>query len=122
VQFRVWLEEVQASGLEMAHAMVLATASEYGTPSARAVLLRDFDERGFTFYTDYGSRKGRELTANPRAALVFLWAELHRQVRVEGTVEKVSENESEAYFETRPRGSQLSAAGRIGPRRCSAAS
>jgi pyridoxamine 5'-phosphate oxidase len=90
--------------------MTLATATPDGRPSARMVLLRGFDERGFCFYTNYESRKAAELAANPRAALVFWWAELERQVRIEGTVERTSRAESEAYFASRPPGSQLSAA------------
>jgi pyridoxamine 5'-phosphate oxidase len=90
--------------------MTLATATPDGRPSARMVLLRGFDERGFCFYTNYESRKGIELAANPRAALVFWWGELERQVRIEGTVSATSREESEAYFHSRPPGSQLSAA------------
>jgi pyridoxamine 5'-phosphate oxidase len=91
-------------------AMTLATATPDGRPSARMVLLRGFDERGFCFYTNYESRKGAELAANPRAALVFWWGELERQIRIEGPVERTSRAESEAYFHSRPPGSQLSAA------------
>jgi pyridoxamine 5'-phosphate oxidase len=91
-------------------AMTLATATPDGRPSARMVLLRGFDERGFCFYTNYESRKGIELAANPRAALVLWWGELERQVRIEGTVTRTSREESEAYFHSRPPGSQLSAA------------
>jgi pyridoxamine 5'-phosphate oxidase len=90
--------------------MTLATATPDGRPSARMVLLRGFDERGFCFYTNYESRKGGELAANPNAALVFWWGELERQVRIEGRVERTSRSESEAYFRSRPPGSQLSAA------------
>jgi pyridoxamine 5'-phosphate oxidase len=89
--------------------MTLATADAAGRPSARMVLLKGFDERGFVFYTNYGSRKAGELDANPAAALVFWWPPLQRQVRVEGNVERVSREESEAYFRTRPLGSQLGA-------------
>jgi pyridoxamine 5'-phosphate oxidase len=109
VQFRIWWEEVLASQRYQPEAMTLATATPTGEPSARLVLLRGFDERGFVFFTNYDSRKGRELAANPRAALVFYWAELDRQVRIEGHVEVVSAEESDAYFQTRPRGSQLGA-------------
>src|SRR5688500_18754380 len=91
------------------NAMTLATATADGAPSARIVLLKAADERGFTFFTDYRSRKGRELEANPRAALVFHWAELERQVRIAGTVTRVSREENEAYFLSRPRGSRLGA-------------
>jgi pyridoxamine 5'-phosphate oxidase len=89
--------------------MTLATASEDGTPSARTVLLKGFDERGFVFFTDYRSRKGAELKRNPRAALVFFWPELERQVRITGRTEVVPREESEAYFSTRPRSSRISA-------------
>jgi pyridoxamine 5'-phosphate oxidase len=90
-------------------AVALATATPEGTPSARMLLLKNADERGFTFHTNYESRKGGELAANPRAALLFYWHELGRQVRVEGRVERVGREESEAYFRTRPRGAQLAA-------------
>jgi pyridoxamine 5'-phosphate oxidase len=109
VQFRTWWEQVLASERDQPEAMTLATATPDGAPSARLVLLRGFDERGFVFFTNYDSRKGQELAANPRAALVFYWAELDRQVRIEGPVERVSAAESDAYFQGRPRGSQLGA-------------
>jgi pyridoxamine 5'-phosphate oxidase len=105
-QFAAWFDE--APGVR--EAMALATADPSGAPSLRMVLLKGFDERGFTFHTNYGSRKGRELAANPRAALLFYWRELGRQVRIEGTVERVSREESEAYYRTRPAGARLSAA------------
>jgi pyridoxamine 5'-phosphate oxidase len=89
--------------------MTLATATPDGRPSARVVLLKGFDERGFVFYTNYEGRKSRELEANPRAALLFYWGELERQVRVEGRVSRVPDRESDAYFAGRPRGSQLGA-------------
>jgi pyridoxamine 5'-phosphate oxidase len=89
--------------------MTLATATPDGVPSARLVLLKGFDARGFTFFTDYRSQKGRELDANPRAALAFFWGELERQVRITGTVTKLSREESEEYYRTRPRGSRLGA-------------
>ncbi len=108
-QFRKWFDEAVASGVPMPDAMVLATASPGGFPSARVVCLRGVDERGLVFYTDYGSRKIEELAANPRAALVFYWPAIQRQVRVEGTAERVSRTESEVYFQGRPRGSQLAA-------------
>ncbi|MDQ7040079.1 MAG: pyridoxamine 5'-phosphate oxidase [Rhodothermus sp.] len=107
--FRRWFEEAVRAELTDPNAMILATADAAGRPSARVMLLKDFDEEGFVFYTNYGSRKGRELTENPRAALVFWWAELMRQVRIEGAVEKVAAEESDAYFQTRPRESQLGA-------------
>jgi pyridoxamine 5'-phosphate oxidase len=110
VQFGRWFEQAEQAGLLEPTAMTLATATPDGRPSARMVLLRGFDERGFCFYTNYESRKGIELAANPRAALVFWWGELERQVRIEGTVAATSREESEAYFHSRPPGSQLSAA------------
>ncbi len=111
-QFAQWLEEVIDSGeggLE-ANAMTVATATADGVPSARTVLLKGFDERGFVFYSNYESQKGKELAENPNAALLFHWQRLARQVRVNGTVERTSPEESEAYFHSRPAGSQLSAA------------
>ena len=110
VQFWRWFEQAEQAGLLEPTAMTLATATPDGRPSARMVLLRGFDERGFCFYTNYESRKGIELAANPRAALVLWWGELERQVRIEGTVTRTSREESEAYFHSRPPGSQLSAA------------
>jgi pyridoxamine 5'-phosphate oxidase len=108
-QFQVWFEQALAANLLEPNAMTLATATPDGQPAARIVLLKAFDESGFTFYTNYEGRKGRELAANPRAALLFFWAELQRQVRIEGTVERVSEAESDAYFRGRPLGSRLGA-------------
>jgi pyridoxamine 5'-phosphate oxidase len=108
-QFRLWLDQAKAVDPLEFTAMTLATADGEGRPSARVVLLKGVDERGFVFYTNYESRKGRELLENPRAALVFYWAVLDRQVRVEGTVERTSREESEAYFLSRPPGSRLSA-------------
>jgi len=108
-QFRAWFEEALSAGVVEPNAMTLATATPDGRPSARMVLLKGLDERGFSFYTDYESRKGRELAANPHAALVFYWPELHRQVRVTGTVSRVPREESEAYFRSRPLASRLSA-------------
>lgn len=108
-EFGAWLEQALSAELLEPYAMTLATASADGVPSARIVLLRGFDERGFTFFTDYRSRKGRELTENPRAALVFYWGELERQVRLAGTVRRLPRDESEAYFRTRPTGSRLGA-------------
>jgi pyridoxamine 5'-phosphate oxidase len=110
VQFGRWFEQAEQAGLLDPTAMTLATATPDGRPSARMVLLRGFDERGFCFYTNHESRKGVELAANPRAALVFWWGELERQVRIEGPVTPTSRAESEAYFHSRPPGSQLSAA------------
>ena len=108
-QFRAWLEAAEAAGVRMPNAMTLATASLDGRPSARSVLLRGLDERGFVFFTNYESRKGRQLSENPHAALVFLWKDLERQVCVTGTVERTSREESEAYFRTRPRDARLGA-------------
>ncbi len=108
-QFGSWLRAAIDAGLHEPNAMVLATAAPEAQPSARTVLLKAYDDRGFTFFTHYGSRKGREVAVNPRAALVFPWVDLQRQVVVVGTVERVSAQESAAYFATRPRGSQLGA-------------
>jgi pyridoxamine 5'-phosphate oxidase len=107
--FELWLEEAQAAEVLEPNAMILATASQDGFPSARAVLLKGLDARGFQFFTNYASRKGQEIAANPNVALVFNWLGLERQVRVEGEASKLSRSESDAYFKTRPRGSQLSA-------------
>ncbi len=107
-QFRVWLDEARrAPDLPEPNAMILATVSAAGQPSARAVLLKGLDARGLTFYTNYESRKARELTANPKTALVFNWLALERQVRVEGVVSRLPRAESEAYHRSRPHGSQL---------------
>jgi pyridoxamine 5'-phosphate oxidase len=106
-QFRGWFDQALGADLYEPNAMTLATATPDGRPSARIVLLKGFDELGFVFYTNYESRKGEELEDNPRAALVFHWNELERQVRVEGTVYRVSEEESDAYYAGRPRGSRL---------------
>lgn len=110
VQFHAWMEAALAANLPAANAMTLATIDDRGRPAARVVLLKELDERGFTFYTNYTSRKGHELELHPLAALVFFWEPQHRQVRVEGTVERVSAAESDAYFAVRPLGSQISAA------------
>lgn len=108
-QFEVWFDAARAAGGQEPNAMTLATATADGRPSARVVLLKGVDERGFVFYTNYEGRKGRELAENPRAALTFYWPALERQVRIEGTVERVSREESEAYFASRPLGSRLGA-------------
>jgi pyridoxamine 5'-phosphate oxidase len=108
-QFARWFEKVLETKLPEPNAMTLATASKEGVPSARVVLLKEFDQRGFVFFTNYESRKGRELDENPHAALVFFWAPLRRQVRVAGSVTRVSREESESYFHTRPMGSQIGA-------------
>ena len=109
VQFGRWFDDARAADLVEPSAMTLATATADGVPSARMVLLRGVDQRGFVFYTNYESRKAAELAANPRAALVFWWGALQRQVRVEGPVQPTSQEESAAYFRTRPPGSRLSA-------------
>ncbi len=108
-QFALWYERAQDSDIALPHAMALATADAEGRPSARMVLLKEFDQRGFTFYTNSQSSKARDLQQNPRAALVFHWEVLRRQVRIEGDVEQVSAREADAYFATRPRGAQLGA-------------
>lgn len=110
-QFQTWSAEVRAQGVpeQDVISMTLATAAKDGQPSARVVLLKSFDERGFVFYTNYQSRKGRDLTENPRASLLFYWSQLWRQVRIEGLVEKISGAESEEYFQSRPVGSKLGA-------------
>ena len=106
--FQRWLDEAW-KGEPNAHAMTLATSSLDGRPAARVVLLKGLDQRGFVFYTNLESRKSTELAANPHAALCFLWKSLNRQVRVEGTVEAVGDDEADAYFATRPRDSQIGA-------------
>lgn len=108
-QFRLWFEQAVAANLLEPNAMTVATVTPDGKPSARIVLLKHFDERGFVFYTNYNSQKGVELQACPHAALVFLWGELERQVRIEGKIELVSESEATAYFHSRPASSQLGA-------------
>jgi pyridoxamine 5'-phosphate oxidase len=108
-QFRRWFAEALEAAVQEPNAMTLATATPDGRPSARVVLLKGVDERGFLFYTSYDSRKGRELEANPHAALVFFWPELERQVRVTGVVRKLPQDESDAYFRSRPVGSRLAA-------------
>jgi pyridoxamine 5'-phosphate oxidase len=108
-QFDIWFKEAIEADIEDVNAMTIATSSQAGYPSARMVLLKHFDEHGFAFFTDYRSRKGEELQSNPRASLLFFWKELHRQVRIEGEVKKVSEKESDAYFNSRPEQSRMSA-------------
>ncbi|HSF42344.1 MAG TPA: pyridoxamine 5'-phosphate oxidase [Thermoanaerobaculia bacterium] len=108
-QFGRWLHQAMEADPQEFTAMTLATADREGRPSARIVLLKGYDEKGFVFYTNYESRKGRELDENPRAALVFYWASLDRQVRIEGTVEKTTREESEVYFHSRPMGAQIGA-------------
>jgi pyridoxamine 5'-phosphate oxidase len=107
--FAQWFQAAQDSGILLSESVALATATGDGRPSVRMVLLKDVDERGFVFFTNYGSRKAAELDANPHAALCFHWAVLHRQVRVNGSVERVSEEESADYFASRPRGTRLGA-------------
>jgi pyridoxamine 5'-phosphate oxidase len=108
-QFKKWFEQALNSKLYEPNVMTLATASAEGIPSARIVLLKGFDDDGFVFYTNYESHKGRELLENPHAALVFFWAELERQVRIDGVVTKVAPEVSTAYFHSRPQGSQIGA-------------
>ncbi|NJK41636.1 MAG: pyridoxamine 5'-phosphate oxidase [Acaryochloridaceae cyanobacterium SU_2_1] len=108
-QFQIWFEQALQAELREPNAMTLATVSAEGNPSARMVLLKELDQQGFVFYTNSQSRKGQELAQTPRAALVFWWPDLERQVRVEGQVAKVTEAEADQYFSIRPRGSQLGA-------------
>jgi pyridoxamine 5'-phosphate oxidase len=105
--FKKWFDAAVRAGLNEPNAMTLATSTRNGRPSARIVLLKDFDKQGFVFYTNYGSRKGRELEQNPHAALVFFWQPLERQIRITGRVTKVSAEESDAYFNSRILGSRL---------------
>jgi len=108
-QFSKWFQEALAANLYEPNVMTLATADSYGKPSARILLLKGFDQKGFVFFTNYESRKGRELLENPQASLVFFWAELERQIRIEGMVSKIDEADSAAYFHSRPKGSQIGA-------------
>ena len=108
-QFRRWFDEALAAGLHEPNAMTVATATPDGRPSARVVLLKGFDERGFAFYTNYEGRKATELEANPRCTLLFYWGVLERQIRVEGRAVRLSGEESDAYYASRPRGSRLGA-------------
>ena len=109
VQFNAWFEKVIDAKLHEPNAMIVATATENGEPSVRTVLLKGYDERGFVFYTNYEGRKASELEANPACALLFYWGELERQVRIEGRAGRISSEESDAYFASRPRGSRLGA-------------
>lgn len=109
VLFKLWFDTAIASGSRLPESMTLATASKDGSPSARMVLLKEVDDQGFVFYTNYNSAKARQLEENPRAALVFYWGQLDRQIRVEGSVERVTTAESDEYFRSRPRESQLGA-------------
>jgi pyridoxamine 5'-phosphate oxidase len=108
-QFAAWFDEAGESGVRAPEAMALATATPRGEPSMRMVLMKQFDDAGFVFYTNYESRKGQELLANPHAALLFHWDALGRQVRIEGPAERIGAEESALYIRRRPRGSQLSA-------------
>ncbi len=109
-QFEAWMEDALTVDAKDATSMTLATASAEGVPTARIVLLKGFDDKGFTWFTNYGSEKGEQLQANPNAELLFYWSALERQVRIQGRVEKVSRDESVSYFHSRPEGSQKSAA------------
>jgi pyridoxamine 5'-phosphate oxidase len=109
LQFEKWWQDAMSSGIEEPNAMTLATASIDGIPSARIVLLKGFSEKGFCFFTNYSSFKGLQLLENPRACLVFFWMELQRQVRITGLVGKLSEKESDDYFNSRPQGSRIGA-------------
>jgi len=108
-QFDEWFQVVKQQNLPQYNAMTLATADKHGVPSARVVLLKDYGASGFTFYTNYNSQKGQELLDNPNAALVFYWEPLGRQVRIQGEVSRVTKDASDAYFQTRPKGSQINA-------------
>lgn len=108
-QFSTWFDEARKAEIPEPNAMHLATVSAEGRPSGRMVLLKGLDSRGFAFYTNYRSRKGTELETNPNCCLTFFWPELERQVRIEGTAVRISEEESDAYFRSRPRGSQIGA-------------
>jgi pyridoxamine 5'-phosphate oxidase len=108
-QFQQWFDAAVKAELPEPNAMTLATIDTAGFPAARIVLLKDFDSSGFVLFTNYNSHKGQELSQNPKAALVFLWAELERQVRIQGTVEKITPEESDSYFYSRPHGSRLGA-------------
>jgi pyridoxamine 5'-phosphate oxidase len=108
-QFGIWWQEALQSEIVEVNAMTLATANEQGVPSARIVLLKGYDERGFVFFSNYESKKAGDLQVNPMASLVFFWKELERQVRISGRVEKVTELESDQYFQSRPEGSRIGA-------------
>jgi len=108
-QFRQWFQEAQQASLREPNAMTLATCTADGRPSARVVLLKTLDERGFGFFTDFRSRKAREVVANPHAALMFAWLDIERQVRIEGRVSRMNDEDADAYFRSRPLGSRLGA-------------
>lgn len=109
IQFQKWFDQACSVDIPEPNAMTIATVNSEGKPSARMVLLKDYDRKGFVFYTNYNSRKGQELIANPHAAIVFWWAQLERQVRITGSVEKISAQESDEYFHSRPFNSRLGA-------------
>lgn len=109
-QFKNWFNKAKEAGVDEPNAMTLATCTTDGKPSARVVLLKGIEQEGFIFYTNYNSRKGVELAANPNAALVFLWQSLHQQIRIEGEVRKITSDQSTKYFQSRPKGSQIGAA------------
>ena len=108
-QFSKWFKEALNAKVTEPNAMTIATSNKNGIPSARIVLLKEFNEAGFVFYTNYNSQKGKELEENPHAALIFFWGDLERQIRIEGVVEKVTEEDATEYFNSRPKGSQLGA-------------
>jgi len=108
-QFKLWFDDAISAGFKDPNAVVIATADKYGAPSARMTLLKEFDEKGFVFYTNYESKKAADLAENPQAAMLFFWDILERQVRIEGKIEKVSKEESEAYFKSRPYQSRVGA-------------
>ncbi len=108
-QFDQWFLEAMKSEVREPNAMTVATSTKEGRPSARIVLLKAYDEKGFVFYTNYNSKKGKELEVNPFAAMVFCWLDLERQIRIEGKIEKLSQEESDQYFQSRPKGSQIGA-------------
>ena len=108
-QFKLWMDEAIKANVPEPNAMTLATVGDSGMPAARVVLLKEFSNGGFVFFTNYSSRKGSDLAQNPKASLMFIWLELERQIRIEGTVSKVPREESEAYFHSRPRASQIGA-------------
>lgn len=108
-QFKTWFEEAAAAGVKEPNAMTLATADDHGRPSSRVVLLKDYNNKGFTFFTNYNSRKGRDISENPYVSLLFFWFQQQRQIRIDGIAEKTSEDESDKYFQSRPFRSQVAA-------------
>ena len=108
-QFSVWFDQALKADVAEPNAMSLATVNAQGRPSSRIVLIKEFDQRGFTWFTNYDSNKGNDLAANPQAALLFFWSVLERQVRIEGRIEKISDEENDQYFQSRPLGSRQSA-------------